>query len=61
MGGGGGLRQGMGGDLIVFVSPARGSAFDQSCSPGEGMFESFFARRGTAVGRDLTAESNERD
>ena len=38
-----------------------GKAFDQSCSHGEGIFESFFARRGTDVGMDLTADSDERD
>ena len=29
--------------------------------PGKGIFESFFARRGTDVGMDLTTDSDERD
>ena len=39
-----------------------GRAFDQSYFPGGGeLFESFFARHGTDVGMDLTADSDERD
>ena len=38
-----------------------GKALDQSCSPGERIFESLFARRGPDVGMDLTADSDERD
>ena len=38
-------RQGMGGDLIVFVGPGVGRLTDLFL-PGEGIFESFFARRG---------------
>ena len=41
---GGGGRQGMGGDLIVFVVPGVGHLTDLVL-PGEGIFESFFARR----------------
>jgi len=41
---GGGARPG-GGDLIVFVSPGVGHLTDLVL-PGEGIFESFFARRG---------------
>ena len=43
-GGGGGGRAG-GGDLIVFVVPGVGHLTDLVL-PGEGIFESFFARRG---------------
>ena len=42
---GGGGGQGMGGDLIVFVGPGVGHLTDLVL-PGEGIFESFFARRG---------------
>ena len=34
-----------GGDLIVFVGPGAGNLTDLVL-PGEGIFESFFARRG---------------
>ena len=34
-----------GGDLIVFVGPGVGH-FNDLVHPGEGIFESFFARRG---------------
>ena len=46
-GGGGGRRGGgaWGGDLIVFVGPGVGHLTDLVL-PGEGIFESFFARRG---------------
>ena len=44
-GGGGWGGQGMGGDLIVFVGPGVGHLTDLVL-PGEGIFESFFARRG---------------
>ena len=40
-----GGRQGMGGDMIVFVGPGVGHLTDLVL-PGEGIFESFFARRG---------------
>ena len=40
-----GRRQGMGWDLIVFVDPGVGHLTDLVL-PGEGIFESFFARRG---------------
>ena len=46
--GGGGGRQGgraWGGDLIVFFGPGVGHLTDLVL-PGEGIFESFFARRG---------------
>ena len=53
-------RQGIGpGDLIVFVGPGVG-ALTNLVLPGEGIFESLFARRGTDVGMDLTADSDER-
>ena len=42
---GGEGRQGMGWDLIVFVGPGVGHLTDLVL-PGEGIFESFFARRG---------------
>ena len=42
-GGGGGRARG--GDLIVFVVPGVGHLTDLVL-PGEGIFESFFARRG---------------
>ena len=41
----GGGRQGMGEDLIVFVGPGVGHLTDLVL-PGEGILESFFARRG---------------
>ena len=47
------------GDLIVFVGPGVG-ALTNLVLPGEGIFESLFARRGTDVGMDLTADSDER-
>ena len=49
-----------GGDLIVFVGPGVGHLANLVL-PGKGIFESFFARRGTDVGMDLTADSDERD
>ena len=49
-----------GGELIVFVGPGVGH-LTNLVLPGEGIFESFFARRGTDVGMDLTADSDERD
>ena len=42
---GGGGRKAWGGDLIVFVVPGVGH-FTDLVLPGEGIFESFFARRG---------------
>ena len=42
---GGGGRRGMGWGLIVFVGPGVGHLTDLVL-PGEGIFESFFARRG---------------
>ena len=44
-GGGGGGGRAWGGDLIVFVVPGVGHLTDLVL-PGEGIFESFFARRG---------------
>ena len=44
-GGGGGEGRAWGGDLIVFVGPGVGHLTDLVL-PGEGIFESFFARRG---------------
>ena len=46
-GGEGGVRGGRvwGGDLLVFVGPGVGHLTDLVL-PGEGIFESFFARRG---------------
>ena len=35
-----------GGDLIVFVGPGVGGHLTDLVLPGEGIFESFFARRG---------------
>ena len=49
-----------GGDLIVFVGPGVGH-LTNIVLPGEGIFESFFAQRGTDVGMDLTADSVEID
>ena len=49
-----------GGDLIVFVGPGVGYLTNLFL-PGEGIFESFFARRRTDVLMDLTADSDERD
>ena len=43
--GGGGGGRARGGDLIVFVGPGVGHLTDLAL-PGEGIFESFFARRG---------------
>ena len=43
--GGGGGGRAWGGDLIVFVGPGVGHLTDLVL-PGEGIFESFFARRG---------------
>ena len=54
--GGGGVRA-WGGDLIVFVGPGVGR-LTNLVLPGEGIFESFFARHGTDVG-NLTADSDE--
>ena len=45
MPGGGGRGRAWGGDLIVFVVPGVGHLTDLVL-PGEGIFESFFARRG---------------
>ena len=42
---GGGGGRAWGGDLIVFVGPGVGHLTDLIL-PGEGIFESFFARRG---------------
>ena len=42
--GGGGGGRAWGGDLIVFVGPGVGHLTDPVL-PGEGIFESFFARR----------------
>ena len=50
----------MGNDLIVFVGHGVGH-LTNLIFPGEGIFESFFARHGTDVGMDLTADSDERD
>ena len=44
-GGGGGGGRAWGGDLIVFVGPGVGHLTDLVL-PGEGIFESFFARLG---------------
>ena len=55
--GGGGAGHG---DLIVLVGPGVGNLTNLFL-PGERIFESFFARRGTDVGVDLTADSDERD
>ena len=44
-GGGVGARRAWGEDLIVFVGPGVGHLTDLVI-PGEGIFESFFARRG---------------
>ena len=44
-GGRGGGRRAWGEDLIVFVGPGVGHLTDLVI-PGEGIFESFFARRG---------------
>ena len=44
-GAGGGGSRAWGGDLIVFVGPGVGHLTDLVL-PGEGIFESFFARRG---------------
>ena len=49
-----------GGDLIVLVGPGVRNLTNLFL-PGERIFESFFARRGTDVGVDLTADSDERD
>ena len=58
--GGGGGGRAWGGDLIVLVGPEVGH-LTNLVLPGEGLFESFFARRGTDVGVDLTSDSDERD
>ena len=50
----------MGWDLFVFVGPGVGH-LTNLVLPGEGIFESFFARHGTDVGTDLTADLDERD
>ena len=44
-GGGWGEGRARGGDLIVFVGPGVGP-FTDLVLPGEGIFKSFFARRG---------------
>ena len=44
-GGGGVGGRAWGGDLMVFVGPGEGHLTDLVL-PGEGIFESFFARRG---------------
>ena len=54
-GGGGGSRA-WGGDLFVFVGPGVAHLTDLVL-PGEGIFESFFAR----LGDILTADSDEKD
>ena len=43
--GGGGVGQAWGGDLIVLVGPGEGH-LTELVLPREGIFESFFARRG---------------
>ena len=43
--GGGGVGRAWGGDLIVFV----GAGVGHLTVPGEGIFESFYARRGDTV------------
>ena len=48
--GGGGGGRAWGGDLIVFVGPGVGHLTDLVL-PGEGIFESLFARRGEKRGR----------
>ena len=48
----------MGGDLIIFVVPGVGHLTDLVL-PGEGIFESFFARCGDII--ILTADSDEKD
>ena len=58
--GGGGGGRAWGGDLIVLVGPGVRNLTNLFL-PGERIFESFFAQRGTDVGVDLTADSNERD
>ena len=58
---GGGGGRAWGGDLIVFVGPGVGH-FTNLVLPGKGIFESFFAGRGTDMGgMDLTADPDERD
>ena len=57
---GGGGGRAWGGDLIVLVGPGVRNLTNLFL-PGERIFESFFARRGTDVGVDLTADSDERD
>ena len=49
-----------GGDLIIFVGPGV-RHLTNLVLPGEGIFESLFARCGPDVGMDLTADSDERD
>ena len=58
--GGGGGGRAWGGDFIVFVGPGV-EHLTNPVLPGEEIFESFFARRETEVGMDLTADSEERD
>ena len=50
----------MGWGFIVFVGRGVGH-LNNIVLPGEGIFESFFARRGTDVGMALIADSDERD
>ena len=57
---GGGGGRAWGGDLIIFVGPGVRHLTDLVL-PGEGIFESLFARRGPDVGMDLTADKDERD
>ena len=53
---GGGRGRAWGGDLIVFVAPGVGHLTDLVL-PREGIFESFFARRGEFS----SADSDEKD
>ena len=60
-GGRGGGGRAWGRDLIVFVGPGVGHLTNLVLQ-WEGIFESFFARRGTDMGgMDLTADRDERD
>ena len=61
VGGAGGRGRAWGRDLIVFVGPGVGHLTNLVLQ-WEGIFESFFARRGTDMGgMDLTADRDERD
>ena len=61
IGGGGEGGRAWGGDLIVPVGPGVGHLTDLVLL-GEGIFESFFARRGQVIRwRYLTADSDEKD